>query len=494
MLFSSKEFLFLFLPIAALVFVMLRRYGNYRLCQLWIMSASLFFYGWSDVRQVPVLLGSVLFNYVICSWLYRLNTADAKTFLMRMVFWTGIIGNLALLGYYKYAVWLTEVYAQLTGVTAAPLGILQPIGISFYTIMQIMVLVDAYEGDTERAGFMDYFTSVTFFPCLLSGPILQPASVWAQFREQWSKPSKAEQFVGGISLFSIGLVKKAAIADSLAQWANSGFEMAGSLTVVEAWTVALCYTLQLYFDFSGYTDMAVGLGRMFGISLPVNFNTPFRSRNLIEFWQRWHMSLSSFITGYVYIPIARWLPAGFGWSLQAILAAMLISGLWHGANWTFVVWGGLHGLAIAVNHLWARTKIRLGPAASWSLTFVFILLTFVIFRARNIDEAITMYKDLFGQHGLMLPAVLADKLGFLNSLGIQFGAFMTHIDPGMTNRPLVFGLTFLVFAVFFQNSDKFVEEMQPTLETAIIIAVVFAIGLFHMISATHISKFLYFQF
>jgi Predicted membrane protein involved in D-alanine export len=494
MLFNSKEFLLLFLPAVVIGFTFLRRFGNYRLCQLWIIAASLFFYAWGDMNQVPFLVGSIIFNYLLCDWLYRLNAGWDAPYIIRMLFGIGIAGNLALLGYCKYAGWLAGIYSQFTGTSVALPAIVQPIGISFYTIMQIMALVDAYEGATEKVGFLQYFTAISFFPCLLSGPIVQHSASWSQFKEQWSKRPAAEEMVRGLALFSVGLVKKAAIADTFAVWANLGFEKAGSLNMAEAWTVALCYALQLYFDFSGYSDMAVGLGRMFGIDLPVNFNAPFRAHNLIEFWQRWHISLSTFITGYVYIPIVRMLPAGFVSALLAILMAMLISGLWHGASWTFVVWGGMHGLAIVANHIWARLGFRLWGSVSWGLTFLFLIFSFVIFRANSFDAALAMYRDLLGYNGLVLPAIAADSLGFLNLAGIKFGAWMAHIDSGMTNRPVVWALCFLIFACFFKNSQEFAEEMQPTLETAIIMAVVFSVGISYVVSSTRIAEFLYFQF
>lgn len=495
MLFNSQDFLFLFLPVVLIIFFLLRRFGNYRLCQVWIIVSSLFFYTWTGLGQLPFLLGSVVFNFGICTLLQQLHKGSAPSPFLSVTFWIGIMGNLGLLIYCKYAGWLLDNLLPFIGTINLPASYLQPLGISFFTMTQIMLLVDAYEGMDEPMDFLQYTTFITFFPCLLSGPILQHSDTLSLFSKKWLSRPQAENIMRGIALFAIGLVKKVVIADSFASWVTIGFERAASLTLVEAWIVAFSFTLQLYFDFSGYTDMAVGIGRILGIELPINFNTPLRAKNLIEFWQRWHITLSSFITGYVYIPILRSFPRiTLSYSFIAILMAMLISGLWHGASWTFVLWGGLHGLAIVINHLWAKSSIRLADPIAWGATLLFIVIAFVIFRAKNIDVMFTMFQSLLGQHGVMLPAGLSASLGFLADYGVTFGSWLGHIDPVSPNRPILWVIVFLILAVFFSNSNEIVADLEPTTESALLIALLMSLGISYMLAANRITDFLYFQF
>lgn len=490
MLFNSKDFLFLFLPVVLLVFFLLRRFGNYRLCQGWIISSSLFFYTWIDFHQLPFLLASLFFNFGICALLQRCHKVGAS--FLPLILGVGLIGNLSLLVFGKYPVWSLDHLFPFVETTNIELTYLQPLGISFFTLTQIMLLVDAYKGMEEPIDFLQYTTFVTFFPCLLAGPILKPTDSLPLFSRKWTSYPQGENLMKGTALFAIGLVKKVVIADSFALWVTIGFGHAASLTLVEAWIVAFSFTLQLYFDFSGYTDMAVGIGRILGIQLPTNFNTPLGAKNLIEFWQRWHITFTSFITGYVYRPLLRSLPRFT--SFVAILIPMFIAGLWHGVSWTFVLWGGLHGLAIIINHLWIRSSIRLATPIAWIATLFFIVITFVIFRSENLDVMLTMFQSLLGKNGMMLPMNLLTFLGFLTEYGVTFGEWLGHIDPTAPNRPLLWVIAFLILGSFFNNSNEIVEDLEPTRESAMMMGILGALGISYVLVANRISEFFYFKF
>ncbi|MBF0267865.1 MAG: MBOAT family protein [Alphaproteobacteria bacterium] len=401
MLFNSLSFLFVFLPIALVGCRLLERAKRSSWIALWLGIISLAFYGWDDpLRLLPLILASICFNFLVGTGLAQRPS--------RSLLALGIIGNLALLGYFKYAGFLLDSLG-LMGVAGLPeIQVALPIGISFYTFTQIAFLVDAYSGKAREYRFGHYLLFVTFFPHLVAGPILHHKDMMPQFERRQRNLGNLNDLTLGLSIFLLGLFKKVVLADGVAVYVAPAFDAAAqgaSLGPTDAWMGALAFTLQLYFDFSGYSDMAVGLARMFGIDFPINFNSPYKAASLIDFWRRWHMTLSRFLRDYLYIPLGgnRQGPTR---RLINLMLTMLIGGLWHGAAWTFVLWGGLHGLGLVVNHLW-----RLGPGKflalprwlSWGITFIFVVLAWVPFRAENFDAAIALWRGMFLGAGENLP-------------------------------------------------------------------------------------------
>ncbi len=352
MLFNSYEFLFGFLPVALIVYFALAR-GTSALAAIgFLTAASLFFYGWWNPVYVALLAGSVLFNYFI-----------GRALLARRgkpILWLGIAGDLVLLGTFKYAGFFTANLNDIAGFALPMPHIVLPLGISFFTFTQIAYLVDVYHGQAREYRFFNYALFVTFFPHLLAGPVLHHAEVMPQFARRETFRFSAENFAVGLTIFAVGLFKKVVLADGVGEFAVPVFDAArngATLTFLAAWGGALAYTFQLYFDFSGYSDMAIGLARLFGIVFPANFNSPYKASSIIDFWRRWHMTLSRFLRDYLYVPLGGGRRGPVRRHIN-LMITMLLGGLWHGAGWTFVIWGGLHGLYLVVNHGWRGAHSR----------------------------------------------------------------------------------------------------------------------------------------
>ena len=401
MLFNSYEFIFAFLPITLLVYFLAGRARDQRLALGWLLLASLFFYAWWKPSNLWIILFSVCFNYVVGR--YCIHGADPVRRKWFLTF--GIAANLGLLGYFKYANFFVANWNELGGPALHLHRIVLPIAISFFTFQQIVFLVEAYRGEAGDYDFLHYALLVTFYPHLIAGPIVHYREMLTQFTRRNVTRFRASHFSVGLSIFCIGLFKKVVMADGVARFANGIFDAAAggaSLTTQEAWTGALAYTFQLYFDFSGYSDMAIGLARMIGIRFPMNFNSPYKSINIIDFWRRWHITLSRFLRDYLYIPLGG-NRNGRIRRYANLLITMLLGGLWHGAGWTFVIWGGLHGLYLVLNHLWQAVRERLGftratlvgHALARALTFGCVVIAWVFFRATGFGAARTMLSAMF---------------------------------------------------------------------------------------------------
>ncbi len=493
MLFNSVEFIFLFLPVTWCVFVLALRAGN-RAAAAWLLLASLFFYGWWSPRHIALLLLSIGFNYAVGRLLARGGRPER---LRRLLLTAGVGVDLLLLAFFKYADFLLFSLSGLPGVELEPLGILLPIGISFYTFTQIAFLVDAYRGEAEEYDPVNYGLFVTYFPHLIAGPILHHKEMMPQFKALRAKGLSADDVAVGLTVFVMGLFKKVVLADGVAAYVPTAFGSAPEPALGAAWMGALAYTLQLYFDFSGYSDMAVGISRLFGVDLPLNFNSPYKAGSVIEFWRRWHMTLSRFLRDYLYIPLGggRARPAR---RYLNLMATMLLGGLWHGAGWTFVVWGGLHGAYLVVNHLWRATKARLGvlqtapgPArrlGAWALTFLAVVVAWVPFRAASWSQAREVLEGMAGLNGLglaALPGTTAQALGWawigllaaVAWLAPNTQEIMRHYLPQMRARPVA------------ALPRAFAWRPSPAFAAACAAAAVVALG--HL---ANVSEFLYFQF
>lgn len=387
MLFNSYEFIFLFLPVVLAVYYLLGSRKKYSLATMWLVAASLCFYGYWDYRYIPVLIGSICFNYAMGRTIVR--SVHKKRYLF-----IGIVGNLALLGYYKYTGFFIE---QINFITDAGLfipKIILPLGISFFTFTQSAYLIDVYRGETAGYSFKNYCLFVTIFPHLIAGPIIYHKDMIPQFNNVRNFCVIWDNMAKGIALFAMGLLKKTVIADNISIWVNDIFLHYDQLNVLEAWAGALGYTFQLYFDFSAYSEMAIGLGFMLNYNFPVNFNSPYKSLSIIDFWRRWHMTLGLWVKSYLYIPLGGNRNGEFA-KMRNLFLSMLIIGFWHGAGWTFVLWGGIHGALLMINHQWRRFNIYLPKIICWAMTFFSVVVAWVLFRAENLDQAMQILYSMF---------------------------------------------------------------------------------------------------
>ena len=349
--------------------------------------------------------------------------------------------------------------------------------------------MDAYEGLVEERNLLNYALFVTFFPHLLAGPILHHKEMMPQFERLRNKVLRWKNLYLGLMLFFIGLFKKVVIADSFSSWAATGFDSTQPLNFFSAWFASLSYTFQLYFDFSGYSDMAVGIGWMFNISLPVNFNSPYKATGMIDFWKRWHITLTNFVTTYLYTPILRAFGRiTFTRSLVAVFLAMLISGFWHGAGWTFIIWGGMHGAGLVVNHVWKKKKLPMTPFWGWLITFTFVNFSFVFFRAKSLASARNVLEGMFGLNGVMLDKSLK-KIGFLGDLGFTFGKWLEGIKGN--DQTWIFAILALVTVVFWKNSMEVVERARPNWGWFLFLLL---LTFWSFMGMNKVSEFLYFQF
>ena len=395
MLFSSQIFILVFLPLVVLLYYAVERQRTLRLSLLLI--SSLVFYGWWDIRFVPLLPATILVN-----WLAARAYAAYR---QRSIIIGGVTFNLALIGFFKYTNFFAESVLTFAGIEFHAFHIILPLGISFFTFQQISYLVDLKRDEAPTYGLLEYACFVCFFPQLIAGPIVRHNELIPQFALNPLRTDGIERIARGLVLFILGLVKKVFFADELAPIADAGFALASAATVpgVEAaWQGALAYSLQLYFDFSAYSDMAIGLGALFGFDLPLNFDNPYRATSIREFWRRWHMTLSRFLRDYVYIPLGG-SRQGTARIYAVALFTMLLCGLWHGAGWTFIVWGGLHGVAVCCNRMWMSTDWRLPPFAGWALTMLFVVVGWVLFRAEDFSVAAKLIAAMFGGGGDGVP-------------------------------------------------------------------------------------------
>ena len=403
MLFSSFEFLFLFMPLAIAGYYLACRWRPGLVPKIWLIGASLVFYGWWNPLYLPLLLGSLLFNFFIALAILRYPPRQQPG-KRKAVFVAGLLCNLALLAYFKYANFLLDNFNLLSGQELSLAKVILPLGISFFTIQQIAYLVDVYEELAEEKNFTHYALFVTFFPHLIAGPILHHKQMTPQFANPAMQQFQSRNFAVGWFLFSVGLFKKVVIADFLADPVNQAYALAqGAISSVDAWLAGFGYYFQLYFDFSGYVDMALGLSLMLNIVLPKNFDSPLRATSIINFWERWHITLSKFISTYIYAPMVRAFPGRvtFAKSMVAVLVAMLVSGLWHGAAWTYVLFGLAHGVALVINHAWRYKKWPMAPWLGGVLTFLFVSFSLVIFRSPQLADTLAIWQAMLGlqQHG-----------------------------------------------------------------------------------------------
>jgi len=549
MLFNSHGFIFVFLPLTLLVFHFLGRRGLVTQALAFLIVASLVFYGWWEPRYLILILVSIAANFGLSEALLR--TSREKKRRRKWLMIAGVAGNLAALGWFKYADFFISSSNVMLGTDIHLQRILLPLAISFFTFQQVAYLVDTYRNETAERSFLRYALFVTFFPQLIAGPIVHHKEMLPQFVHTLSGIKLQNLIIGG-TIFFFGLFKKVIIADGVSPYSDTVFAMAANgevLTFLEAWTGALAYSLQLYFDFSGYSDMAIGLARMFGIKLPLNFNSPYKSRNIIDFWRRWHMTLSRFLRDYLYFALGG-NRKGEARTYANLMIVMLLGGLWHGAGWTFVLWGALHGIYLLVNHAWQHLLAQrddaaltsrgilkrsigwLGTMAGHLLTLLAVVFAWVLFRAESVDTAANVYAGMIGLNGIALPgewlqsqATLASAL---SSIGVQFqplaymGPLFTplrdiavltgsqvQVDSVGTITAFLSLLIPIAFALFWPNTQQIMRRYDPVvgyspsgglpevmawrinIPFAITTAMIAAYACF---GSSVVSQFLYFQF
>jgi len=463
--FSSYTFVLFFLPATLLGAAVLMRVGTQNARMLFLAAASILFYAWWDWRFVSVLALSLIVNYLVGLSLAR----QAR----KPVLAAGISFNLLLLGYFKYVdFFIANVNAAFGGDIAA-LSIILPLGISFFTFQQIAYLVDVHRREAVEHSFGHYLLFVSFFPQLIAGPIVHHKEMMPQFVAGRAGRILPATFALGLAIFIVGLFKKVMIADSISQFADPVFDAAAggvAVPLLEAWGGVTAYTFQIYFDFSAYSDMAIGLGLMFGLRLPINFNSPYKATSIVDFWRRWHITLSRFLRDYLYIPIGG-NRHGAARRYGALAAVMLLGGLWHGAAWTFVIWGGLHGGALIVTHFWRRKILRrathaeprtpLGRAIGITVTLLFVTITWVFFRSPDMDSAMTLLAGMAGLNGIVLPHTYLGYLGALGPAALEWGIRFEEAYLFLGLRQILWVLGLLAVVWFLPNTLQWAAYRPP---------------------------------
>ena len=496
MLFNSIEFLTIFLPSAVALFYFLSWRVGHGAALSGLLIASLVFYSYWNPPFLLLILLSIAANFWVSSEFDRPGNAGRR----KLLLFSGILFNLGLLGFFKYVNFFISTAELVTDLGWKPLDVFLPLGISFYTFQQIAFLVDRYRGEAGERSLRDYALFVSFFPQLIAGPIVHHNQVMPQFRSRGVTVFHLETFMEGVIIFLLGLAKKVVLADPLGAFADPAFaaaEQGMQLSFLEAWGGALAYTLQLYFDFSGYSDMAIGLGLMFNIRLPINFFSPYRATSIVDFWRRWHITLSTFLRDYLYIPLGG-NRAGRRRRHVNLMLTMLLGGLWHGAGWTFVAWGGLHGLYLVVNHLWSMTRLgrRLAyaPGAGflgWLITFLAVVLGWVLFRAESFSAAIEVYRGMAGANGVVLPEQILHLLPPLRAFAEGQGN-LSFFGGGMI---LGFIEAYAMIALGLVVCLAFPNLYQMSWNARLLLVLLtFALTAQRVFFSTQASPFLYFQF
>ncbi len=477
MLFNSLSFIFIFLPITLAGYYWTLSNHNTRSQYSVLIIASLIFYGYWDIRFIPLLIFSIVINYFLARVLISSQNKIALVI--------GIGFNLGLIAWFKFIGFFTASLA-CTGFSISVVETILPLGISFFTFQQIAYLVDAYQGKIANHDPYEYTLFVVFFPQLIAGPIVHHREIVPQFQRQrnstgfWESPLLTH----GLILFIVGLFKKVVLADNLAIYVDPVFSDANSATFLEAWTAAIAYTLQLYFDFCGYSEMAMGIALMFGIRLPLNFNSPYKATSIIDFWRRWHITLGRFLKVYLYLPLGG-NQRGTSRMLLAIFLTMLLGGLWHGAGWTFIVWGLLQGIYLSINHLWNQQHHTLPTKVAWWLTFTAVVIAWVIFRANSLSDAGILLLKMSGSEGLQFTPLYELMLGSLMpNINSQYSSVINGFEI------MLMGLIML-FLTRTANIHQQLVSFTPTRKKQTYFSVMTGIVIFSLNTPT---TFLYHQF
>ncbi len=486
MLFNSYIFIFVFLPLALIGYFLLNRFGKYQAANAFLAAMSLWFYGYFNYSYLPIICLSIVINYALSKYIQADGISNA---LRKILLTVGLILNIGSIFYFKYYDFFIENVNSVFHCSFTLKNLVLPLGISFFTFQQISYVVDSYRGETKDYGFIEYALFVSFFPQLIAGPIVLHNEMLPQIRDTGKKSFNADNVYKGLYFFAIGLAKKVLLADALSAVVTEGYSDISAITSAEAWLVSICYTFQLYFDFSGYSDMAIGLGKMFNIDLPQNFDSPYLSTSILEFWERWHMTLTRFLRNYIYFPLGGSRKGKVRTYLN-IMIVFLVSGIWHGANWTFILWGLLHGILNCLNRIFKTSWEKLHTVTRWTVNFILVNALWVIFRSESIGHALWFLKSMFSMKGGSIASVITD--GFSTSLLFLIvkipviGAFFYSI----TNFHVWFYLA-VCFIIVLNVKNCSRKDFRPSFGTS---TVIFFCLVLSILNFSGVTEFLYFNF
>ena len=481
MLFNSEIFLYLFLPLCLVLFYIIKG-SRYRLETLILSFFSLLFYAWDDPKWLILLLTSIVSNYFFAQKIYKNNR--------RYILIIGIIFNISLIAWFKYRYFIANTFLE----SNLENNLFIPLAISFFTFQQIAFLVDIHDKSTRPLKFLDHLFFISFFPQLIAGPIVLAKDIVPQINKMKDK-KKINSFILGFFIFFVGLFKKVFLADNLAPYVNIGFNnIYNALTFIEAWATVSMFALQLYFDFSGYSDMAVGLGLLFGLRLPLNFNMPYKSKSIIDFWKRWHITLTKFFTFYLYSPFSLYMNRIFSNNLFFLLiipflVTFILSGLWHGSDWKFVFFGIVNGVGLIINHLWKIYKMpKLPYIIGWLLTMITILVSFVFFRANTTQEAIYLLSIMFNPNIFFMPHWLEHYIN-INSLKV---VYLPLFSAGaFTVKYFIVFLFSFILAIKIPNVSSIDFKLKYNWYEAFLLSILILLSIINLNKEV---SFIYFQF
>jgi D-alanyl-lipoteichoic acid acyltransferase DltB (MBOAT superfamily) len=473
----------IFLPITFIVYFALHYAKKDTLAKIWLVGASLFFYSFWNIRYLPLILVSTLVNFIVGTYLANSESQTVKK--RKSILAIGVIFNVALLGYYKYTDFFLSTINTLFDQNLGLLHLALPLAISFFTFEQIIYLVDSYRGETKEYDLLDYSLFVTFFPKLIAGPIVFHNEMIPQFKSDEKKAINWQNISLGLFIFGVGLFKKVMIADTFSIWANNGYNHAFDLNFVESWITSLSYTFQLYFDFSGYCDMATGAALLLNINLHINFNSPYKALNIQDFWRRWHITLGRFLTRYLYFPLGGNRKGRMRTYIN-IMIIFLVSGFWHGAGWTFIFWGFLHGVASVIYRWWKERGYKMPKFLAWFITFQFVNMAWVFFRAENFAQALAVLQSMVGINSLELPTRLARVVEPILHVNLMpDGPWL------FTYSSVLLIVIALVVVVFRKNSFEMMEFFKPNTYHLTFMLIITIVSILQL---GKVSEFLYFNF
>lgn len=499
MLFSTWQFILVFLPITWGLYFWLNHKRLILAGKVVLVFASLFFYAYWNIHYLPLILISILFNYGVGTALARRypeksnqqiesNKKDRRKILLGL----GISVNLLLLGYYKYSHFFISNLNTHFATTYTIPTIILPLAISFFTFTQIVYLVDSYRGQTAKYDLLNYSLFVTFFPHLIAGPIVHHQQIMPQFYSRWTLSWRTSNVLRGLLIFSIGFFKKVVIADTFAIYSDAGFDGNGPVDFFTAWATSLSYTFQLYFDFSGYCDMAMGAALLFNIWLPINFNSPYRALSIQDFWRRWHITLSHFLRDYLYIPMGGNRHSKYR-TYITLFITFVLGGLWHGASWMFVLWGTLHGIGLVIHRIWQQLHLPLPKALAWLLTFAFVNVTWVFFRAKTASDALRILHGMVDIRSIYEPLIGSNPILHISWSGWLGDALLRLFPASLVSQLPIYVAIAFGFILIFQKNSLAIIQGYITTSKVLLGALLFSIALLASLMQTS-SVFLYFNF
>ena len=487
MLFNSYIFIFLFFPLVLIGYYCLGHAGLYKTVLAFLTGMSLWFYGYNNIYYLFILVISILINYGLVALMSRIGQ-NAK--LRKCCLIAGLLLNLGILFYFKYYDFFIGNVNAVMKKHFPLLNLMLPLGISFYTFQQLSYVIDAYKGECEPYSFWEYAAYVSYFPQLIAGPIVYHSELIPQFRDPENRRLHFTNLSRGLYAFALGLAKKVLIADTLSKVVTIGYDNIPELNTFSTLMVMICYSLQIYFDFSGYCDMARGLGKMFGFTLPVNFHSPFKADSVRDIWKRWHITLSRFLTNYIYIPLGGNRKGSKRKYLNLFLV-FLISGIWHGANWTYILWGIMHGIAIVFENMFPKLRFK-SRKLNVFFTQVFWFLTLIMFRSNSLADAGYFYRNLFTApkpflNGIGASLKIPENFIILKALSWKAPQYL----PAFYFTMIGILLLICFFFAYGMEAEEWIQKKARTGKGTFVLAFVFLWG---FVSLSQVSTFLYFNF